>query len=71
MKVQRTWLWGKQTQQKALILNFAHGSQPLDTSLVPGSCINAELVFFESAYPLRAIVKSQDVENQIDTMPGT
>ncbi|MGB3652808.1 MAG: SWIM zinc finger family protein [Rivularia sp. (in: cyanobacteria)] len=70
LKTQRTWLWGKQTQQKALILNFAHGKQPLDTSLIPGSCIDAELVFFESAYPLRAIVKSQDVENQIDTMPG-
>jgi hypothetical protein len=71
LKIQRTWLWGKQTQQKALILNFAHGSQPLDTSLVPGSCINAELVFFESAYPLRAIVKTrQDAVSQVDIMPG-
>ncbi len=71
LKIQRTWLWGKQTQQKALILNFAHGSQPLDTSLVPGSCINAELVFFESAYPLRAIVKTrQEAVTQVDTMPG-
>ena len=71
LKIQRTWLWGKQTQQKALILNFAHGSQPLDISLVPGSCINAEFVFFESAYPLRAIVKNrQDEVTQVDTMPG-
>ncbi|WP_414619663.1 SWIM zinc finger family protein [Calothrix sp. CCY 0018] len=71
LKIQRTWLWGKQTQQKALILNFAHGSQPLDTSLVPGSCINAELVFFESAYPLRAIVKTrQEAVTQVDAMPG-
>ena len=71
LKIQRTWLWGKQTQQKALILNFAHGKQPLDTSLVPGSCINAELVFFESAYALRAIVKTrQDAVTQVDTMPG-
>ncbi|MCJ8278704.1 MAG: SWIM zinc finger family protein [Rivularia sp. ALOHA_DT_140] len=71
LRIQRTWLWGKQTQQKALILNFAHGSQPLDSSLVPGSCINAELVFFESAYLLRAIVKTrQDTVTQVDTMPG-
>lgn len=71
LKIQRTWLWGKQTQRKALILNFAHGSQPLDTSLVPGICIDAELVFFESAYPLRAIVKTrQDAITQVDTMPG-
>ena len=71
LKIQRNWLLGKQTQQKALILNFAHGSQPLDISLVPGSCINAELVFFDSAYPLRAIVKTREDElTQIDTMPG-
>ena len=43
----------------------------MDTSLVPGSCINAELVFFESAYPLRAIVKTrEDKLTRIDTMPG-
>jgi hypothetical protein len=71
LKTQRTWLMGKQTQQKALILNFAHGNQPLDTSLIPGSCIDAELVFFESAYPLRAIVKTrQDQVTQVDVMPG-
>ncbi|MEM1394053.1 MAG: SWIM zinc finger family protein [Cyanobacteria bacterium P01_H01_bin.150] len=71
LKTQRNWLLGKQTQQKALILNFAHGSQPLDVSLVPGSCINAELVFFESAYPLRAIVKNREDEStQIDKIPG-
>ncbi|MEA5596184.1 SWIM zinc finger family protein [Rivularia sp. UHCC 0363] len=71
LKTQRIWLCGKQTQQKALILNFAHGSQPLDTSLVPGSCIDGELVFFESAYPLRAIVKTrQDAVTQMDGMPG-
>ena len=71
LKIQRNWLWGKQTQQKALILNFAHGSQPLDTSLLPGSCVNGELVFFESGYPLRAIFKTrEDKITQIDAMPG-
>ena len=71
LQIQRNWLWGKQTQQKALIINFAHGSQLLDNSLVPGSCINGELVFFESAYPLRAIIKTrQDNVTEVDTMPG-
>ncbi|MGF1672566.1 MAG: SWIM zinc finger domain-containing protein [Rivularia sp. (in: cyanobacteria)] len=71
LKIQRIWLYGKQTQQKALILNFTHGNQPLDSSLVPGSCIDGELVFFESAYPLRAIVKTrQDAVTQMDGMPG-
>ena len=72
LRAQRFWLWGKQTQQKALILNFAHGSQPLDTSLVPGTCIDAELAFFESAYPLRAIVKNRDgIPTPLDTIPGS
>ena len=71
LKIQRNWLWGKQTQQKALIINFAHGNQPLDISLVPGSCMDGELVFFESAYPLRAIVKNrQDTVTPVDVMPG-
>lgn len=71
LNTQRNWLWGKQTQQAALILNFAHVSQVLDTSLVPGTCIDAELVFFESAYSLRALVKTRyDEPTQVDTMPG-
>lgn len=71
LRVQRIWLWGKKTQQKALILNFAHGNQPFDTSLLPGNCIDAELVFFESAYPLRAIVKSRDgIPTPVDRIPG-
>ncbi len=71
LKIQRNWLWGKQTQQKALILNFAHGSQPLDTSFLPGRCIDGELVFFETAYPLRGIFKTrEDKLTQVDVMPG-
>ncbi len=71
LKIQRTWLLGKKTQQKALIIDFAHGMNPLDTSLIPGSYLNAELVFFESAYLLRAIVKTRrDQVTQMDTMPG-
>jgi SWIM zinc finger len=71
LNTQRNWLWGKQTQQAALILNFAHVSQVLDTSLVPGTCIDAELVFFESAYSLRALVKTHHGEpTPVDTMPG-
>ncbi|MEM7554430.1 MAG: SWIM zinc finger family protein [Cyanobacteria bacterium P01_A01_bin.84] len=71
LKVQRNWLWGKDCQQAALILNFAHHSQPLDISLIPGSCIDAELVFFESAYPLRAIVKNrEEISTSVNEIPG-
>ncbi|HKE02724.1 MAG TPA: SWIM zinc finger family protein [Blastocatellia bacterium] len=57
LRVQRIWLWGEQSGRAALILHFAHAQQPLDASFVTGAVIEAELVFFPGAYPLRAIVK--------------
>ncbi|MGI8504367.1 MAG: SWIM zinc finger family protein [Hassallia sp.] len=71
LRSQFNWLWGEQSQQPALILNFAYGSQPLDTSLIPGTSIDAELVFFESAYPLRSLIKiHHDAAEPVDKMPG-
>lgn len=68
---QHNWLWGEQTQQSALILNFAYGNQPLDNSLIPGSSIDAELVFFESAYPLRSLIKTLHSDaNPVENIPG-
>ncbi len=57
LKVQRIWLWGEESGKSALILNFTYGNQALDLSLTVGTCIDAELVFFPSAYSLRALVK--------------
>src|SRR5262249_5681788 len=57
LRVQRIWLWGEQSGRAALILHFTHAQQPLDASFVTGAVIEAELVFFPGAYPLRAIVK--------------
>jgi hypothetical protein len=58
LRVQRTWLFGKQSRRPALCLSFsAATSQPLDASLMPGSTVDAELAFFPSAWPLRAVVK--------------
>jgi len=59
LRVQRVWLWGKRSGRSALVLHFAHGQQQLDASFVTGAAIEAELVFFPSAYPLRAIVKQR------------
>ncbi|MBD2607287.1 SWIM zinc finger family protein [Scytonema hofmannii FACHB-248] len=71
LRSQFNWLWGEQSQQPALILNFAYGSQPLDNSLIPGTSIDAELVFFESAYPLRSLVKiHHDAAQSVEKMPG-
>ncbi|HBE59756.1 MAG TPA: hypothetical protein DEG17_11635 [Cyanobacteria bacterium UBA11149] len=52
-----TWLWGSESQKYALISNSTHISKPLETNLFPGTCFDGELVFFQSGYPLRAIIK--------------
>ncbi len=59
LRVQRTWLWGGESRQPALILDFAVRGQSLDTSLIPGLVFDGELVFYPSASPLRAVVKRQ------------
>ncbi len=57
LKMQRTWLWGSQSGRPAVVFDFAYGSQPLDSSLAPGSSFDGEVVYFPGAYPLRALVK--------------
>jgi hypothetical protein len=59
LRAQRIWLWGEQSGRAALIVHFAHAQQPLDASFITGSVVEAELVFFPSAHPLRAIVKQR------------
>jgi hypothetical protein len=59
LRVQRTWLWGENRRQAALVLDFAFQGQPLDVSLIPGLTCKAELVFYPSNYPLRAVVKDR------------
>lgn len=56
LKFARSWLRGSSTERMALVLSFAAGMQPLDTSLLPGFVVDADLVFYPSAHPLRAIV---------------
>ena len=57
IRTQRTWLVGQNTNQKALILEFAAGNAGFETSYVPGSSIDASLCFFPGAVPLRALIK--------------
>ncbi|MGH3630956.1 MAG: SWIM zinc finger family protein, partial [Sciscionella sp.] len=59
LRMQRTWLVGKESGRHAVVFSFAHGTAPLDTSLLAGMEIEAELVFFPSAFPLRALLKSK------------
>ncbi|MGP1387520.1 MAG: SWIM zinc finger family protein [Thainema sp.] len=71
LKVQRTWLWGEQTQQAALLLSFSVANQPFDISFVPGMNVDADLVFFPSAYPQRALVKTRHaIPESLTSMSG-
>ncbi|MDX2241877.1 MAG: SWIM zinc finger family protein [Leptolyngbyaceae cyanobacterium bins.302] len=71
LRVRRTWLQGLATNTSALLLDFAHGRQPFEQSLLPGTCLEAELGFYPSAYPLRALIKSrQEAVLLSKTPPG-
>jgi hypothetical protein len=59
LKIQRVWLYGERTKRYALVLSFAMFNQPLDTSLVVGTQLEADLVFYPGAYPLRCVVKTR------------
>jgi len=56
---ERNWLYGMQSHQYALVLQFSVRGQGIQFSLVPGITVQAELVYYPSALPLRAIVKQQ------------
>ena len=60
LRVRRTWLIGRETGRPALLLDFAHMSQPVaEVPIPPGTAIDADLAFFPGAFPLRAVVKDR------------
>lgn len=67
LRVRRTWLRGQADGRYALLLDFAHGVAPFSAAYVVNSQFAAELVYFEGALPLRALIKSR----QGDTTAAT
>jgi len=59
LAARRVWLRGRRTGRAALILSFAPPGQALDASLVTGTTIDADLVFYPGASPLRALVATR------------
>ncbi|MBW4520609.1 MAG: SWIM zinc finger family protein [Scytolyngbya sp. HA4215-MV1] len=59
LKTRRTWLLGLSSATFALLLDFAHGQQPFEQNFLLGTCQEAEFVFYPSAYPLRALLKTR------------
>jgi hypothetical protein len=60
LRSQRLWLRGESTGCDALIMEFAYGDEVFETKLSPGTAFDGELVFYPSAYPLRAFIKNQE-----------
>ena len=65
-RIARTWLVGRRTGHRALILDFAAGTQPLERSIVAGSAFEGEIVFYPGRQPLRALVNSRADAGQIE-----
>lgn len=59
LRFRRVWLYGRSRQQFALLLDYAFGSADFPQAFVKGSLIHAEIVYYPSAYPQRAVLVSQ------------
>ncbi len=63
IRVQRVWLWGQGTNRPALILSFSAGpNQPFDATLLVGTSVEAEVVFYPGGFPVRALVRQRAKE---------
>lgn len=67
----RIWLYGTQTHQYALLLDFAYKGQGLDWSWNSQFCYEATLSYYPSAAPLRALVIEQNAQPQETPWPVT
>lgn len=67
---EKNWLYGVHTQQYALVLQFSFRGQGITFSLTPGMLIEAELVFYPSIQPLRAIIKDYTQINKKPKIVG-
>lgn len=69
IQTQRTWLIATQPPVRcALVLDFAAGNRPLDTSLVTGTAFEGELVYYPGRLPLRAEIKRRG--DAVSTAPS-
>lgn len=71
VRVQRSWLCGHQTGRVALVLQFAAGPERFPEVVAPGTAFRAELSFWPSAFPMRAlIVKREGQASVLSSITG-
>lgn len=71
VRSRRTWLFGRSTARRALILDFAPGSRSFDASLPFGVEFDGELAFYPASLPLRALVKDKGESRPFSGADGT
>lgn len=59
LRTQRTWLAGLRSSRRALVLQFAAGGAGFAEVLLPGTIIDADLLFWPSAQPQRALIEAR------------
>ncbi len=65
------WLRGERTERFAQILNFYGYGQRSENLISVGTTLDAELVYYPSAFPQRALIKTQQYKNQnVDEVHG-
>jgi hypothetical protein len=72
LKARYTWLLGAKTNRFALILDYAYGGIEFSAALPSGSIFNANLAFYPSALPIRALLNSEPkfLPKNIEKLPG-
>jgi hypothetical protein len=63
LTTERNWLYGTKSNQYALVLQFIVRGTAVPLTFSPGMYVQAELVFFPSVSPIRALVKRQMATN--------
>lgn len=59
LRTQAVWLRGLTTGRFAQLLQFAHGAGQFEAQFVPGTIFDADLAFWPSAWPQRALVHAR------------
>lgn len=59
LRTQSSWLVGERSGRSALLLQFAHGGTPFKEAIAPGTRLAADLAFWPSAHPQRALLRER------------
>lgn len=65
LKLRKTYLLGFENNKYALLLDYSYGNKAFDNlDLLIGKSIDAEIVYYPSAYPVRALIKNKQLNDK-------